>query len=287
MPNYAPTTWANGDLITSTKLNNIENGLNNLTIAGTANQVLVNGATTALNNVAITLTLPQSIATGSSPTFTGLTLSGTALDVGGVSGSFSQLSNITGNSAGATTTALLLQNKATQAVNAGVALRFGGATDWFGGIDAVFDASLGGYLKLSTQTGGTLYERVRIDAAGRVGFGVTPPAWHADFKAVHVGSVAALSSWTAASAGAPTRLSANTYHDGSNYLRIIADEASLYEQKDGAHIWYVAASSTAGSTISFTTAMTINNSADIYYGTESAANKIAKESIALAFALIM
>lgn len=75
MPNYSPESWSTGDLITSTKLNNIENGLNNLTIAGTTNQVLVNGATTALNNTAITLTLPQSIAADSTPTFAGMTLS--------------------------------------------------------------------------------------------------------------------------------------------------------------------------------------------------------------------
>lgn len=74
MANYAPTTWATGDTITSTKLNNIENGLNNLTIAGTTSQVLVNGATTAVNNAAITLTLPQSIATTSNPTFAQLQL---------------------------------------------------------------------------------------------------------------------------------------------------------------------------------------------------------------------
>ncbi|MBS1902627.1 MAG: hypothetical protein JSS75_02880 [Bacteroidetes bacterium] len=44
-------------------------------LAGTANQVYVNGGTAALTGN-ITLTLPQSIATSSSPSFSGMTLSG-------------------------------------------------------------------------------------------------------------------------------------------------------------------------------------------------------------------
>lgn len=76
MANFTPTAYSTGDLITATKLNNTEAGINNLTIAGTANQVLVNGATTAVNNAAITLALPQSIATGSSPTFANVVVSG-------------------------------------------------------------------------------------------------------------------------------------------------------------------------------------------------------------------
>ena len=45
------------------------------TVAGTANQVLVNAGTSAAN-AAITLTLPQSIATSSSPTFSNLVITG-------------------------------------------------------------------------------------------------------------------------------------------------------------------------------------------------------------------
>ncbi len=48
------------------------------TVAGTANQVLVNGGTAAQSG-AVTLTLPQSIGTASTPTFGSLTLNGSAL----------------------------------------------------------------------------------------------------------------------------------------------------------------------------------------------------------------
>lgn len=45
-----------------------------LSAIGTSNQVLINGTTGSSQTGAITLTLPQSIGTGSSPTFTGLTV---------------------------------------------------------------------------------------------------------------------------------------------------------------------------------------------------------------------
>ena len=47
-----------------------------LAVAGTSNQVLVNGGTSSANGN-ITLSLPQNIGTGSSPTFAGLTNNGT------------------------------------------------------------------------------------------------------------------------------------------------------------------------------------------------------------------
>lgn len=49
---------------------------NTTVIVGTANQVLANATTGTAQAGRVTLTLPQSIATASSPTFTGLTLSG-------------------------------------------------------------------------------------------------------------------------------------------------------------------------------------------------------------------
>lgn len=63
------TTYTDGQLLIG---NTTGNTLNKNTLTGTANQVVVtNGSGT------ITLSLPQSIGTGSSPTFTNLTLNGT------------------------------------------------------------------------------------------------------------------------------------------------------------------------------------------------------------------
>lgn len=69
------------------------------TATGTANQVLVNGTSGVATEGAITLTLPQSIGTGSSPTFAGLTLGSSVLTLGGsltTSGVFASTFTMTG-----------------------------------------------------------------------------------------------------------------------------------------------------------------------------------------------
>ena len=69
------------------------------TATGTANQVLVNGTSGVATEGAITLTLPQSIGTGSSPTFAGLTLGSSVLTLGGsltTSGAFASTFTMTG-----------------------------------------------------------------------------------------------------------------------------------------------------------------------------------------------
>ena len=68
------------------------------TIAGTANQVLVNGGTSAASG-AITLSLPQSIGTTSTPTFAGLNSSGTIFSntAGGATGTTTAFWGKSGN----------------------------------------------------------------------------------------------------------------------------------------------------------------------------------------------
>jgi len=97
------------------------------------------------------------------------------------------------------------------------------------------------------------------DASGNVGLGVTPSAWNASYKALQVGKVGAF--W---SHGASTDvyLSANYFFDTAD-KRIADGYATYYKQLNGAHTWATAASSTAGSTISFTQAMTLNASGDL------------------------
>ena len=53
-------------------------------------------------------------------------------------------------------------------------------------------------------------------------------------------------------------LGANFYFDGSNNKYIANGEASYHQQTAGKHEWYTAASGTAGNTITFTQAMTLN-----------------------------
>jgi len=106
-------------------------------------------------------------------------------------------------------------------------------------------------------------ESVRIDASGNMGIGVTPSAWSSSFKALQIFSQSAF--W---SAGTQSFFSTNNYHDGANKY-ISTGYATRYYQSQGQHIWETAASGTAGNTISFTQAMTLDASGNLLVGTTS------------------
>jgi hypothetical protein len=109
--------------------------------------------------------------------------------------------------------------------------------------------------------GGT--EAMRLDSAGNMGLGVTPSAW-SGVKALQVGSGACLVDFGSSNA----IFGSNFYNDGANKY-INTDSASFYQQNNGAHAWASAASGTAGNTISFTQAMTLDASGRLGIGTTS------------------
>jgi len=108
---------------------------------------------------------------------------------------------------------------------------------------------------------------MRIDASGNMGLGVTPSAWGSGYKAIQVGDSAFSNFGTGY-----VFLSQNALFGASSNTYINTAAASYYRQFAGSHAWFNAASGTAGNTISFTQAMTLDASGNLGVGTTSPAS---------------
>jgi hypothetical protein len=106
-------------------------------------------------------------------------------------------------------------------------------------------------------------EKVRIDASGNLGIGVTPSAWVAGARAVQLDAYSSLFE----SVVGKTTLAFNAYESSSNSYKYLQDEyATMYQQVSGTHAWFNAASGTTGNAITFTQAMTLDASGNLLVG---------------------
>jgi hypothetical protein len=109
-------------------------------------------------------------------------------------------------------------------------------------------------------------EAMRLDSSGNLGLGVTPSAW-ATLKPIQFAGGASLTGFSNTGF-----LGANCYFDGS--WKYIATATSGRYEVAAAHKWFSAASGTAGNAISFTQAMTLDESGNLGIGTTSPAYKL-------------
>jgi Chaperone of endosialidase len=104
------------------------------------------------------------------------------------------------------------------------------------------------------------------DTAGNIGVGVTPSAWSlaggVGFQVKQASVFGYLNN---------TYVQSNAYFN-SSWKYIANDYAQQYIQASGQHQWLTAASGTAGNTISFTQAMTLDASGNLLLGTTSNAS---------------
>jgi hypothetical protein len=119
----------------------------------------------------------------------------------------------------------------------------------------------------NTTVSGT--ERMRLDSSGNLGLGVTPSAWGSGYKVLQLGNSATTTAALFANAIDDFWSVSNAYFDGTNFKYVATGTATGYEQANG-HKWYTAPSGTAGNTISFTQALTLDASGNLLVGTTSA-----------------
>jgi len=117
----------------------------------------------------------------------------------------------------------------------------------------------------STTTDGAVTEMMLLNDAGNLGLGVTPAAWNSSYRAFQVADHISL--WGNSGGGGALILANNEVFDATNTRKyLVTDFATEYVQVSGQHQWKTAPSGTAGNTITFTQAMTLDASGNLLLG---------------------
>jgi hypothetical protein len=142
-------------------------------------------------------------------------------------------------------------------------------------LDAVFKADgTGGALGSSATANAIVYlngtKKLKTGTelvfdGSNLGLGVTPSAWGSGRKILQMTNGAAFGDYSGFAG-----LSQNYYQDGTTDRYIANGFAERYLQGSGQHLWYTAASGTAGNAITFTQAMTLDSGGSVQIGTTTA-----------------
>jgi hypothetical protein len=127
--------------------------------------------------------------------------------------------------------------------------------------------STGSTGKLVFKRGGPAgTEAMRLDASGNMGLSVTPSAWNSLYPSIQVetASLTGVNALSYFALGANAYISTSNDDAGAKY--IVNGYATRFKSESGVFKWQIAASGTAGDTISFTQAMTLTAAGDLLVG---------------------
>jgi len=119
---------------------------------------------------------------------------------------------------------------------------------------------------LSGAAWGDWNEVITANAAGNVGIGAVPEAWKSTWRALDVGVAASLYSQDGNIAG----LASNVYFNGTNWIHKNTGAVAFYHQNEGSHIFYNAASGTAGDSFTPLERMRIDSAGNLSLGSTNA-----------------
>lgn len=104
--------------------------------------------------------------------------------------------------------------------------------------------------------------KATLDSSGNLGLGVTPSAWSGGKWMQFVSTTA-----VGQQGNGTANLMCNAYESsGNNFSYIASVGAARYNVQAGTHAWFTAPSGTAGNAISFTQAMTLDASGNLFVG---------------------
>jgi hypothetical protein len=138
------------------------------------------------------------------------------------------------------------------------------------------DTNISSYLTFSNSAAGSAgnTERMRLDASGNLGLGVTPSAWSSQFKVLEGGDSDNQQYVAFQTNGNDLKIGTNNWYNGTNFIYKFTGTATRYDVSRDSFAWHTAPSGTAGNAITFTQAMTLDASGNLGIGTTSPSRRL-------------